>query len=445
MPGKARIMLSISLLLLLVLVSACSIAPVGTIPRGTPDTGNGTPAVLPTATANTQAIAPAPSNSMGASYAFVRDEQLWVALNGASPLQITNFNYTNRPNVFWHQPLWSPGDHYLAFIMDAVPMGLGGGGCPAPDFGANGALYVLNTGTGNITQLQVPMPKQGVLASSSPQNDSWQYMFWEDSSHLLAWYNGTLGSASNSAGLYQYDIQAQTLTQLLPLHTLGVATLFAPQSSMPLLLSMHYSSGQLFYQVVVHPFEQHSQLIIDKVALASLQQPVSNVLVMGNEGWCMSSQGNAYVKPGWDVSPDGEQVVAQMIVAGDTAQGVGTVQVLNMRDNSTTPLFAEAATDVLGHDVILNWGPDSQTVVLSTPHLLTEHGPYSATLANPSATLHYLPNVAGQIVWRPDGKAFALQSGDALDPMSASNIYVFQTDNTEGFMLLANARNFTWG
>ncbi len=445
MPGKVRIMLFIPLLLLTLLISGCGISFVGTVPRGTPDTGNGTPAVLFTPSVNTQVISPAPSKTIGLSYAFVRKNQLWIAYNGASPVQVTHFDYTNMPNVFWHQPLWSPGDHYLAFIMNAVPMGLGGGGCPAPDFGANGALYIMNTQTGNITRLLLPQPQADVSVSGTPQNDMWQYMFWQDSTHLLTWYNGALGKASSSAGLYSYDVHAQTLTQVLPLHILGVATLFAPQSGVPLLLSMRYSNGQLFYQVVVHPFEQQSQLIMYKIALAQSVQPAIKELVMGTEGWCTASQGNAFVKPGWDISPDGEQLVSQMIVGANASQGVGAIQVVNLRDNATTPLFTQVAPAILDQDLTLSWGPDSQTVVISTNHLSAVGGLYSATLANPAVVAHYLLNVAGQVAWRADGKAFALQSGDAFDPTSASNLYVFQADSTQGFLLLADARNFSWG
>lgn len=32
--------------------------------------------------------------------------------------------------------------------------------------------------------------------------------FWEDSTHMLAWYNGTAGKTSNAAGLYRYDVLA---------------------------------------------------------------------------------------------------------------------------------------------------------------------------------------------------------------------------------------------
>ena len=69
-------------------LASCGPNRIGTIPRGTPDRGDGTPAVMPTPTLT---VVKAPASATGASYAFVRQNQLWLALNGASPVQITHF------------------------------------------------------------------------------------------------------------------------------------------------------------------------------------------------------------------------------------------------------------------------------------------------------------------------------------------------------------------
>jgi hypothetical protein len=433
------------LLLCLSILSACGISVVGTIPRGTPDTGNGTPAVLLTPSVATQPVQTAPSSTTGAVYAFVRNNQLWMARNAALPVQVTNFTYGSAPEVFWHQPLWSAGDHFIAFIVNAVPMGLGGGGCPGPDYGANGVLYVMNTVTGQFTQVMLPTVKNNASVRGNPGSDTWQYIAWEDATHLVAWYNGTLEKVSNKAGLYRYDVNTQALTQVIPLSALGVATLFAPQPDMPLLLSLRYSSEQLFYQVVVHPFEQQSQLVIYRRPLLQRTTPDSEVVQQGSEAWCAGAQGNAFVKPGWDVSPDGEQVVFQSIIAGGTGQGVGTVQAMGMTESATTPLFTQAPADFLGRDEILTWGPDSQTIVATAYHVTSQEGPYSASLANPSAMRQYVPNAPGQVVWRANSTAFAIQNTDALDDTTPSTVYVFVPGDADGRILLADAYNFSWG
>ncbi|GAC1646502.1 MAG: hypothetical protein NVS4B12_13530 [Ktedonobacteraceae bacterium] len=443
MPKKIAGIALLAFLLSLLLLSSCGQAKVGTIPSGTPDHGSGTPAVLATTASSTQNVSSAPAATLGSSYAFVRKDQLWVAMHGNQPVQVTHFDYSKSPIVFWHQPLWSSGDAYIATITTAGPTGMGGGGCPAPDYGANGALYVMNTKTQQFTQIALPGVVGNVQMSGAPRMDSWQYAFWEDQTHLLAWYNS--GPGKTGTGLYRYDIHAQTLSLVLPIRALGAATLFDPQKDVPLLLALRYSSEQLFYQVIVHPFEQQSQIVLYSHSLAHPETQSKQLLQMGSEPWCAVPQAGSFVTPGWDVAPDGQQLVAQMITATGSNQAVGTVQALNLSDNSTTGLFAQVPANVLSQDVALTWGPDSQTVVATVYHMTMQSGPYSTSLANPTSIQHYAPNLAGQVTWRTDSAAFVLQSTEAMDTTTTPDVYVFLPGDTYGRMLLANAHNFTWG
>ena len=429
------------------LFSACSPSRVGTIPRGTPDHGDGTPAVITTVPVQ-PSVSVAPFGTMGTSYAFVRQNQLWIASNNAKPVEVTNFNYSSLPVVFWHTPLWSPGDAYVAVIMNAQVAGLGGGGCPGPDYGANGALYVMNVATHQFTQVKLSSITSNVQMSGTPATDYWQYAFWEDKTHLLLWYNGVPGASVDRtrAGLYRYDVSSQKLTQVVSLDGLGVATLYSPQKDLPLLLSLRYSNEQLFYQTIVHPFGQQSQLAIYRRPINGVIAQSSKVLQQGIESWCGTPQG-PYVRPGWDVAPDGQQVVAQVVSAGSGNQGIGTVQTLDLNDGSTTSLFTSVPTTLLGNDVTLVWGPDSQTVVISSNQMgaTTQGGPFTATLANPSAIQQYAPGVVGQVIWRPNGTAFALEDTETVDVTTTPNVYVFLTGQSQGRMLLTNAHDFAWG
>ncbi len=431
------------LLTLLSLLSACGSNRVGTVPRGTPDTGNGTPAVASTAG---PAVAPsAAAGTTGKTYAFIRKDQLWVALNGVAAVQMTHFNYEQAPNVFWQRPLWSPGDRYLALVMNASPAGLGGGGCPGPDFGASGSLYVMDTTTKQFTAMTFPVVQQHASVNGKPHNSSWQYVFWEDSTHLLAWYNGVAGNVGNTVGLYRYDVTAGKLSLVLPLRTLGVTTLTDPQQGMPLMLSMRYSKGQLFYQVVVHPFEQKSQLVIYRHSIAQPAAQSSKVFDMGSEAWCSDAANSAYMRPGWDVSPDGALLVAQHILSGDANTGKSAVQVHRLDDGSETPLFAQMSSDLLGHDLALSWGPDSQKVVATENHPLLQKGPCVTSLANPVTMQQYSLAASGQVIWRADSSAFALQQVDMTDTTGISTVYVFLVGDTHGYTLLTNAHEFAWG
>jgi hypothetical protein len=301
----------------------------------------------------------------------------------------------------------------------------------------------MNTETKQFTQVTFPSVHTSIQMSGNPRNDNWQYAFWEDATHLLAWYNGVPGKTDVRAGLYRYDVGTETLKQVIPVSALGVASLFTPQKEKPLLLSLRYSNEQLFYQIVVHPFEQQSELVIYRHSVLHPEVQSSILLHMGTEPWCAKPQSSSFVKPGWDVSPDGEQLVAQMIAASGPAQGVGTVQVLSLNDGSTTGLFTQAPTQLLDHDLTLTWGPDSQTIVATAAHAVDQGGPYTASLANPAAMQQYIPNAAGSVAWRPDSSAFALQSTETVD--TVPNVYVFLMGDTHGRLLLTDARDFTWG
>jgi hypothetical protein len=431
-------------LLLAVLLASCSASGIGTIPSGTPDHGNGTPAVIPTPSPSLQPVLTAPPGASGTTYAFVRKNQLWVALSGARPVQVTHFDYTNVPDVFWHQPLWSPNDHFITFIMNARPIGQGGGGCPSPDYGANGALYLLNTNTMQLTQLVISADSIDPVAKSM-LTGYWQYVFWEDSTHLLAWYNGSIGKTSNTAGLYRYDLDKKTLTQVIPLSTLGVATLFNAQKNVPLLLSMRYNNGQLYYQVVTHPLEQQSLLAIYRHSVVQPALPGDKVVDMGSEPWCNMQQSGPFIMPGWDISPDGEQLIAQMISATGANQSAASIQAIDLKGGSATTLFTQASPQMLTHDLSLAWGPDSQVVVATEDHMLSQDGPYSATLADPAAMEQYTPNLAGQVVWRADSKAFVLQNADTTGAADAPGLYMFTTGESHGQLLLTDAQDFVWG
>ena len=443
--NRFHIFLIVAVILLAgVLFASCAASGVGTIPSGTPSLGNGTLAVIPSPGPTKQVIPAASPSALSGTYAFVRDNQLWVTSRGAKAAQATSFDYSAVPDVSWHQPVWSPGDGLLAFIMNARPAGQGGGGCPAPDYGANGALYVLNTHTMRLTQVMVPADKGDALASS-PHNGYWQYVFWQDATHVLAWYNGVVGKTSNTAGLYRYAVNTAALSQIVSLEQLGVSTLFNAVQNAPLLLSMRYSSGQLYYQVVAHPFEQRSQLTIYRRSVDQPSQASAQVLGMGSEAWCSSQSGSAFVYPGWDVSPDGQQLAAQVVQSGNGGSPTSNIETRNMLDNSPTGLLAQLPTAMLAHDLVLTWGPDSQSLVATGAYSYSQDGPYSATLANPAGMQAYAPGAAGVVAWKPDSSAFALQSTDRTDVTDAGQIYLFNTNSGQGQLLLTNTRNFVWG
>ncbi|HET8845712.1 MAG TPA: hypothetical protein VFN35_29865 [Ktedonobacteraceae bacterium] len=408
------------------------------------DTGNGTPSVPMTATPQPTA----PASARGSTYAYIAENQLWVALQGSTPRKVTAFaNSSTTLNIYWHSPLWSSHARYLAVIVSAQPAGVGGGGCPAPQFGANGALYVLDTVSMRLSKVTVPADS-GDAQANSPQNGYWQTYFWQDATHLLAWYNGAAPGVSNSAaGLYSYDLSTHLLTRVVTLADLGVATLFnqdVPKDT-PLLLALRYNQGYLYYQEVVQPFTTQSRLLLQRISL--LPGTVSTpqlVLTQSSAGWCTSSS-SAYIKPGWDIAPGGRNLVAQV-----PAEGTSSIKEVDLVNGVSTELFAGLPAAASGHDLTLSWSPSGKTIVASESHAFSQDGPFCVQLAQPKKLLSYKPVGAGEVVWRSDSQAFTLQNIDLTMP-SATNgplgPYIYQIDqNTQQAQLLLNGvSGFAWG
>jgi hypothetical protein len=154
------------------------------------------------------------------------------------------------------------------------------------------------------------------------------------------------------------------------------------------------------------------------------------------------------VLPGWDVSPDGNHLVAQLV----NGQAVMGVQEQNLQNGSSVQLFQQAPEQLFGHDVLLSWSPDSQTVVATEPSVIAKLGPFTTSLSNTSAVKSYTPYMRGPASWHADGSAFDLQSsstGNGASLTSGTNtpstIYEYGTGKTNGQAILTDAHEVGWG
>ncbi len=387
---------------------------------------------------------PTPSAGLGKAYAFVRAGQLWVAINGASPVQATHFDYSSagsNPNIFFGQPLWFANDRFVAFTWKALPAGLGGGGCGFnSDYGRIGELFVLDTTSMQLAQISVP-GEQSTGGSSVSYNGYWEYLFSEDATHLLAWHNDS--GLKGAGGLYRYDLNAGTLTLTIPSSSVPGA------DNQEAWYPMRYSSGRLYYETMTPAYGNNTVFTIYSHSVSNPGMPSTKVLDVGSEPFC-ASQGNnpnsppvsgPFTAPGWDVSLDGKYLAAQTMVTngGTTA---GSVKVLMLSAGTTLALFAQAPTQVLNQDASLSWSQDGQTVVLKSLSL------YSVTLSSPTTMQTYSTNgmaALSYMVWQGDGGVFAVFSSQQFDLRSGANAYEFIVGQPNGTLLLANACNFAWG
>ena len=450
------------LIFLSLLLAACGTSTTSTPPASpTPSHGDGTvetqstptptqvPGLTPTASAGVQNT-PTTSANLGNAYAFVRAGQLWVAINGASPVQATHFAYSSagpNPNIFFGQPLWFANDRFVAFTLKAEPTGLGGGGCGfSSDYGRSGELFVLDTTNMQLSQISVS-GEQSTVGPGVPYGGYWEFLFSEDATHLLAWHNDV--GLKGAGGLYRYDLNAGSLTLVVPSSSVPGA------DNQEAWYPMRYSSGQLYYETMTP--SQGGNNTVYTIYSHSISNPgmsSTKVLDVGSEPFC-ASQGNnppvsgPFTEPGWDVSLDGKYLAAQtMVTNGSTT--AGSVKVLMLSAGTMLTLFAQAPTQVLNHDASLSWSHDGQTVVLKSSN--SQIALYSVTLSSGTTMQTYNTNgivLSGgndlvHMVWQGDGGVFAVFSSQQFGLSSGVNVYEFIVGQPDGTLLLANACNFAW-
>jgi hypothetical protein len=433
-------------LLLISLMSALILSSCGGVtPDNTVNHSDGAPVVKPTLT---------PTSSPVSSYAFVRQGQLWVSFNGRNPEQVTHLDYRSlgpNPNIFWRQPLWSPGDGFLAFIMRAMPAGIGGGGVcpPGLNYAYTGALYIMNTSTLQITRVALP-------SNSSPQVDNnplsgyWEHIFWEDATHLLA-FSISLQSNTNGS-LFRYDLNRKILSEVIPASSLRPFIAGIHGGDL-IWFPLRYSSGQLFYQVIEADPQNSKNIKFVIYSHSTLHPELPNTKVLDTGSEPLPDVGPnvppcpPFTNPGWDISPDGKRLVAQMLLtdnAGHVSSSIRALK-LNLSDGSMVTLFGQVSSNVFKGDFTLTWAPDNQSALLTS--WSSQVGPYSATLLQPEQTQAYPPDTTGHVVWRSDSSAFALfqfqQYG--MVPNNTANVYMFVPGKPGRRLFLANAFNFAWG
>lgn len=456
-----------TLALLLTLFVSCGTptGSTGSAASSTPTAAQASPAatqISPTPTATPSPIPTPIPPGLGDTYTFVRNNQLWIALHGAAPIQVTHFTVSDGKNtgfVAYGQPLWFDQDRYLAFTLDIIiDGGLGGGGCGfTSNFGRDGGLYIVDTSSMKVSQLTVA----GDPPMSGPyhQGGFFEFLFRQDASHLLAWHG--IGQASGDPappardGLYRYDFATGSLTQILQASKLpGVDNQYS-------WFPMRYSNGQLYYEAMTPAGNKQTyNYTIYRHSISEPDTSSSKVLDAGNEIFCQDSstypfKTGPYTGPGFDLAPDGTYLAAQTLT-GSPDKPTTRITLLTLSSGATRTIFQDVPSQFLNQDADLTWSPDSTTLLL-TEVVLQQNGSsvlklYSTSLTNSSAsheystsnTGSYFPHLA-RVLWHQSSEGFALymyHQGVFTTPADTF-LYILGQDQPQ--ILLKDARNFAWG
>ncbi len=382
------------------------------------------------------------SSSSKGNYAFVRNEQLWVSLKDANPVQVTHFTHSSSTAIFWSQPLWFANGRYVAFEVK-VAGGLGGGGCGyIGDDARNGALFVLDTTTLKIVQIKV----SGEKGPGTTLDGYWEYLFPENATQLLMWHNALY---NKNGGLYRYNFVTKSLSLVLPSSNVPNA-----DSNTEAFSPMRYSKGQLYYEVM--NYVSGSSALYDHViyshSVTHPNVPTFKVFDAGTQVFCDVAHGNAgqYLETGWDISPDGRHLAVQKIIKDNQGKETSVIQSISLRSGTSITLFPHLPIDALSHDLVLSWAPDNRTVLLQAHSQILRQGTfYSTSFTNPLVVQTYPYSTdfgfhPGHIFWKPNSTTFAFYAFQEYDNNVTANVYTFTIGNAQASVLLSNATNFAW-
>jgi hypothetical protein len=351
----------------------------------------------------------------GKDYAFVRSNQVWVALNGQAPVQATNFT-GQTPPFTWSKLLWFAHDRYIAFTLEKSARG--GNNCLSLQL--MGQLFVIDTTTMKTTDITTSGP---TTSQQIPLDGLWSALTVQDDTHLLAWFG--------NQGVYQYDFTTQTVTQLIS------------QSNLPAyeqnIFSLAVRNGQIYYGIIsTADAAGKSQLVIYSHPLASGNVSSTKVFDAGSEVTCQLGQQNGPIRNlAWDISPDGTHLITSTVDNTNVQHPQGKIELVDLKNgNATTAIFTQvpATEGVTSGDITLLWSSDNQHVILKSNKTL-----YTSSLDKPSVTQTYEVLYQDHVSWNANGTSFA------ADNVSANSIQLYTVGTSTGQNLLTNATDFAWG
>ena len=357
------------------LLAGCSFGGSGTgsVGGGSP-TATSPPGAAPTATATlapgqpTATPVPAPPHAFSwYEYDSHHVPQIWAALNGGTPHQITHVPPDGSEcddQLAWSPPVFSPDLHHIVASLGSFNCG---------DGQEIGLVSIINASSGAISTLPSGYQVTGVGHRS---------MGWVNSSTI--WF-------VDYSGAYTYTLG----TPGVP-HQVGVAT--------------HIDDAvlrgtTLFFQTDNGATPDTWSIVKMDITSGSL---FGGTINQGQTGTCQCSPGDFH-GPGWDVSPNGSHVVYQVVTPGNaTPAGISSSKIMYANDNgSGATQIAHALT--ASQTILMQFSWDGQWVAF------TEAAPSPTTLTasvntpgnNGDPTIHsYHPDSFDYPVWKWDNSQF---------------------------------------
>lgn len=366
--------------------------------------GGGTSTVIGGITASPTPT-PCATHATATAIGWTQNKQIFGAINGAAPAQLTNFTYPiglpNDTGATFEAPTlqgWAPDGHHFALVVTVVPAYPGG---PAPLFAYP---YVVDATTHVATRIIVP--------SGSPANQTFQ-LAWADNHSLLiiprvsyAESGGNLARTATTA-TYRYDVTT-ALSTALPGVTNAFNGLVRCGTYYYLDIPNLAGLGTASYGGVI--FRGTASVVRYDLASSSV---IGSPIAIGDAQASEGSELGPYPDvPGWDVTQDNSRLVYQrMTVTGPTT---------TYPNGHIATHFIAAGVDGSSPTGILSGGGAQNGVDLTiSPNGLQ----VAVTNANPTPNIFsgaiagsslraYAPDAFNKPAWLPDSSGFDSNAGD---------------------------------
>jgi hypothetical protein len=362
-----------------------------------------------------------------ATFAFVRDGQIYLGTRSGAPHQLTRFTRPDADPTHWGPLVWAPDNRHLAVVV--------GSPLVARDqlATATGALYVVETKTGSVTAV-VPQHagEPGVVVGLSTYG-------WRDARTLL------FAAAGN---VFSYALATRAVTPVTGL--VGKAIEVEARGA-----GLYYSTYQTPAAPLVllavtlrrHDLATNADAPLADLGLALFQATGCNAV------GCQAAPGAPSLAPAWDVSADERQLAFERLPEFVPDQSSATASFwYTALGSSTMPpgapqrIFANAPSALPagtpGICCYLRFAPDGHGLVLSSgdamPRVFGPYLLYTQQLAQ-SAQVGF-PWAFGPAAWAPDAASFTLVAHQRDAPSTTLLTYA----NQSTVVLQDNAYGCAW-
>ncbi len=297
--------------------------------------------------------------------------QIWAALNGGSPQQITHVAADHAAcddQVAWGLPVFSPDLTHIVSSLGSYQCG---------DGGLSGQISVVTVASGAVS----PVGSSGASTSIALTE---RVAGWLDNNHI--WY-------INYSGLFEYALGASNPTL--------IATLNHPFDAV--------LRGSILYWTQYLPSSSGSGPVTLHSYNISTNTDLGTSVNLGTTTGCHCSAGDGMI-PAWDASPDGSHIAYQVVSPSSSGQlnevGSSRFYYANSDGSGASQIASYVTTNHLAR---LLFSPNGQLIAISTA--LPSPSVISASVNSPGhngdPNLHfYSPDGVSFPVWKWDNSEF---------------------------------------